>query len=113
MINREPTIWESYKWYIIGGVVLILVETLLIFGLVWQRAREKRRKPSWRESEGRFRLVANTAPVMIWVAGLGHQERPDRWFGDLETVFGIPVDSYSGPGDDFAARRIRKTENAS
>ncbi len=66
---HEASAWESYKWYMIGGVVLILAETLLIFGLVWQRARAKRAETRLRESEGRFRLVANTAPVMIWTAG--------------------------------------------
>ena len=69
VINRQPTVWESYKWYIIGGIVLILAETLLIFGLVWQRARAKRAETQLRESEERFRLLANTAPVMIWTAG--------------------------------------------
>src|SRR6202007_1636242 len=66
---HEASVWESYKWYMIGGVVLILAETLLIFGLVWQRARAKRAETHLRESEERFRLVANTAPVMIWTAG--------------------------------------------
>jgi PAS domain S-box-containing protein len=66
---HEASVWESYKWYIIGGIVLILAETLLIFGLAWQRARAKRAETQLRESEGRFRLVANSAPVMIWTAG--------------------------------------------
>ena len=66
---RDPSAWESYKGYMIGGVVLILAETLLIFGLVWQKARAKRAETQLRESEARFRLVANTAPVMIWTAG--------------------------------------------
>ena len=66
---REASVWESYRWSMIGGVVLILAETLLIFGLVWQRARAKRAETQLRESEKRFRLVANTAPVMIWTAG--------------------------------------------
>ena len=69
VINRQPTVWESYKWYIIGGVVLILAETLLILGLVWQRAKAKRLESHLRESEERFRLGANAAPVMIWAAG--------------------------------------------
>jgi PAS domain S-box-containing protein len=76
VLNREPTVWESYKGYIIGGIALILAEALLIFALVWQRARAikaetERRKAeeAIRESEKRFRLVANTAPVMIWTAG--------------------------------------------
>ena len=66
---HEASVWESYKWYMIGGVVLILAETLLIFGLVLQRARAQRAETQLRESEGRFRLVANSAPVMIWTAG--------------------------------------------
>jgi PAS domain S-box-containing protein len=70
VINRQPTIWDSYKWYIIGGAVLMLAEALLIFGLVWLRARAKRAETQLRESEERFRLVANTAPVMIWTAGI-------------------------------------------
>ena len=66
---RDPSAWESYKGYMIGGVVLILAEILLIFGLVWQKATAKRAETQLRESEERFRLVANTAPVMIWTAG--------------------------------------------
>jgi PAS domain S-box-containing protein len=73
VVNRQPTFWESYKWYIVGGVVLILGETLLIFALVWQRARAKRAETQLRESEERFRLLANTAPVMIWAAGTDGQ----------------------------------------
>jgi PAS domain S-box-containing protein len=69
VINRLPTIWGSYRWYIIGGAVLMLVETVLIFGLAWQWARARRAEAERRESEERFRLLANTAPVMIWTAG--------------------------------------------
>jgi PAS domain S-box-containing protein len=74
VLNREPTVWEAYKRYIIMGVAVILVESLLIFGLLWQRQRRKKSEIQLRESEGRFRLVANTAPVMIWMSG------PDRLY---------------------------------
>ena len=76
VINRQSAAWESYKPYIVGSVSLILVETLLILALVWQRARrieaELQLATSFekvRESEQRFRLVANTAPVLIWMSG--------------------------------------------
>jgi PAS domain S-box-containing protein len=79
VLNYQPTVWESYKSYIIGGISLIIVETLLIFGLVWQRARRREAEiqlansfETVQESERRFRLVANSAPVMIWMSG------PDR-----------------------------------
>jgi signal transduction histidine kinase len=42
VLNRQPTAWESYKRYIIGGISLIVAEMLLIFGLVWQRARRRK-----------------------------------------------------------------------
>ena len=42
LINRQPTVWESYKVYIIGGISLILLEALLIGALLRQRARTKR-----------------------------------------------------------------------
>jgi PAS domain S-box-containing protein len=93
---REASVWESYKWYMIGGVVLILAETLLIFGLVWLRARAKRAETRLRESEGRFRLVANTAPVMIWTAGT------DRKFSYVNKTWldftGRPLETELGDG---------------
>jgi len=76
ILNRQLTSWEIYKWYIIGGISLILVETLLILGLVWQRERLREAESELatsfekaRESEQRFRRVANTAPVLIWMSG--------------------------------------------
>ena len=42
VLNRQPTAWESYEWYIIGAISLIVAEMLLIFGLAWQRARRRR-----------------------------------------------------------------------
>jgi PAS domain S-box-containing protein len=76
LLNREPTVWETYKRYLISGISLILLQTMLIAGLMWQRARRRRAEAELRsalevarESEQRFRLVANSAPVMIWTAG--------------------------------------------
>jgi PAS domain S-box-containing protein len=69
ILNQPLTIWESYKEYIVGGISLILLEALFIGGLLWQRARRRDAENAIRESEERFRLVANTAPVMIWMSG--------------------------------------------
>ncbi len=54
VLNRQPTIWESYKWYVISGIALILSEALLIGGLVWQRAELK-------GSEERHRVIVEAA----------------------------------------------------
>ncbi len=75
VLNREPAAWESYKKYVLSAILVILVQALTIFGLLWNRARRKEAQlelaksvETVRESEERFRLVANTAPVMIWMS---------------------------------------------
>lgn len=69
VLYRELSFWERYKGYILGIVSLILAEMLLIFGLLWQRATRRKAEEAMRESEARFSLVANTAPVLIWMSG--------------------------------------------
>jgi len=76
LLNRQPTVWEMYKRRIIAGIFVLLAQTLVIIGLLRQRARRRETEAQLalsfeavRESEERFRLVADAAPVMIWVAG--------------------------------------------
>jgi PAS domain S-box-containing protein len=46
VLNRQPRLWGSYKKYILGSIFLCLLETLLIFGLLWQRAKRKEAQQS-------------------------------------------------------------------
>ncbi len=96
VINRQHTVWEAYKRYIISGIAVMLAESLLIFGLLWQRGRRKKGEVQLRESEERFRLVANTAPVMIWMSG------PDKlcnYFNRPWLEFtGRPIEAELGNG---------------
>lgn len=65
------TAQQKYSWEdgfsIALGAVLIVVCLLIV--IVHNASDLEREGLRWRESEGRFRLVANTAPVMIWMAG--------------------------------------------
>jgi hypothetical protein len=36
---REPTLWERGRKYLLAEIAVIVLQTLLIFGLFWQRAR--------------------------------------------------------------------------
>ena len=96
VINRQPTVWEAYKPYVLSGVAVLLAESLLILGLLWQRARRKKSEVQLQESERRFRLVANTAPVMIWMSG------PDKlcnYFNQPWLEFtGRPIEAELGNG---------------
>jgi signal transduction histidine kinase len=55
VLYREPTLWERAWKYAIAAVALIIVQFLLIFGLLWQRARKRKAEAALRESENRFR----------------------------------------------------------
>ena len=46
-----------------------MLQTGLIAGLLVHRARRRRVESDLRESEGRFRVMADTAPVMVWRSG--------------------------------------------
>ena len=69
VLNRQLTLWEAYQGYVIGGISLILVEALLIFGLVWQRERRRRSERYSRE------LVLRSPVAMIVTRGPGHKNQ--------------------------------------
>jgi PAS domain S-box-containing protein len=53
--------------YVIGGLILILVQALVIIGLLLRRARDRKSELRLLESEKRFRLMADTTPALIWM----------------------------------------------
>ena len=67
---RQPTPWERYRRYIVGAIGLIALQTLLIGTLLVQRRHLQRAEAALRESEAHFRIMADTAPVMIWRSGV-------------------------------------------
>lgn len=69
VLNRQVSFWKVYERYVLAGLSLFLAQSLVIAALLLQRAKRKRAETSLRESEGRFRLVANSATVMIWMSG--------------------------------------------
>jgi PAS domain S-box-containing protein len=67
VINRPLTFWQRDRKYIIPTVALIVAQALLIFGLLWQRARKRKAESVLRESEERFRVMADTTPSLVWM----------------------------------------------
>ncbi len=66
---REPGAWKRYRLYIVGAISLFVLQAGLIAGLIVQGARRKRVEVALRESEERFHVMADTAPVMVWRSG--------------------------------------------
>ena len=87
---RELGLFEQYRSYILGTLSLVVLQTLLIAGLLIQRRNRRRVERSLRESEERFRVMADTAPVMVWRSG------PDQG-----------CDFFNKPWLEFRGRRLR------
>jgi PAS domain S-box-containing protein len=75
---------------------------LLIFGLAWQRARRREVEAQLALAYDRLRMAVEAGRSVGWDWDIKNGR--DQWFGDLETMFGIPVDSYTGHVDDFRRR---------
>ena len=87
---REPGLFEQYRGYILSTLALVLLQTLLIAGLLIQRRNRRLAENSLRESEERFRVMADTAPVMVWRSG------PDQ-----------RCDFFNKPWLEFRGRRLQ------
>lgn len=99
VLHRRPTVWESYRWYIVGGLSLILLESLLIIGLLWQRARRRKVEVELAITNDRLRLAVEAGKSVGWDWDV--KTGQERRLGDLESIFGISTDTYSGHIDDF------------
>jgi PAS domain S-box-containing protein len=67
VLNRPPSLWESYRRYFIAVIVVICALLLLVAGLLWERARKRKAEALLRESEKRFRAMADTTPSLVWM----------------------------------------------
>lgn len=67
VLYREPTFWQRDRKYVTAALLVILVQLLLILGLLWQRARKRKAEAVLRESEKRFRVMADTTPTLVWM----------------------------------------------
>ena len=50
ILFRQPSAWELYRAYILGGGVILILQTALIVGLVVQRVRRRRVELALRQS---------------------------------------------------------------
>jgi PAS domain S-box-containing protein len=64
---RQLSLWERGRKYIIIALIVIAAQALLIAGLLLQRARKRKAEAILRESEERFRVMADSIPSLVWM----------------------------------------------
>jgi PAS domain S-box-containing protein len=97
VLNRPPSFWASYRNYMIAAIVVIAVLLLLVIGLVWQRARNRKAEALLSESEKRFKVMADTTPALIWMCDSGGKI---TYLNDRRVAFTGP-DPKAGYGDTW------------
>jgi PAS domain S-box-containing protein len=111
---RQPTLWERYGKYVGAVFLLILVQAMLIIGLLWQRARNRKADLRLRESEKRFRLMADTTPALVWMCDKEgtviylNDRRIDFTGRDLATGFGDTWSAFIHPDDIESVQAANK-----
>ena len=94
---RRATWWQRDRQYIVMAVILIVAQALLIAGLLWQRARKQKAEAVLRESEERFRVMADTTPSLVWMCDASGRI---TYLNDRRVAFTGP-DSGEGYGDNW------------
>ena len=97
LTNREPTFWERNRNYIFAALAMIVLQALLILGLLWQRARKRKAEAVLRESEQRFRVMADTTPSLVWMCDAAGKI---IYLNERRLEFTGP-DSSAGYGDNW------------
>jgi diguanylate cyclase (GGDEF)-like protein/PAS domain S-box-containing protein len=111
ILHRPPSPWELYKWYILGGLSLIALETLLIFGLLINRARARRAEAELSHNQRRLAGLVETA--LDAIIAVDEEQRIVLFNAAAERIFGCPTASAIGSSlDRFIPQRSRAVHSA-
>jgi signal transduction histidine kinase/ABC-type uncharacterized transport system substrate-binding protein len=64
---KPPSLWQEHRRTIIGIFVVVAVQSILIAGLLINRATRRRAERALVESEGRMSLATESANLGLWV----------------------------------------------
>jgi PAS domain S-box-containing protein len=98
ILHRPPSLWESYRKYLIATFVVLGALLLLVIGLLWERARKRKVESQLRESEKRFRVMADTTPSLVWMC---NPQGKVTYLNERRIAF-TGSDSNAGYGDSWA-----------
>ena len=98
VLYRQPNFWERDREYILAAVALIIALALLL-SLLWQRARNRKAEADLRESEKRFRVMADNTPALVWMCDA---QGKITYLNERRIAFTGP-DPTAGYGDTWAA----------
>lgn len=67
VLYREPTLWEQGRKYFLAGIAVIVLQSLLIFGLFWHWRRRRKAEVELGRSEEKFSKAFRQSPFAITI----------------------------------------------
>jgi signal transduction histidine kinase/ABC-type uncharacterized transport system substrate-binding protein len=98
---KEFSIWEQYKWYILGLITFCFVEFLLIVGLWIQRRRRSKAEQEVRESEAKFAAIFQNTPVPMFLLDENRRVREANRAAQEAVALSAPKIKGLGFGNAF------------
>ncbi len=66
VLYRQGGVWELYRVYLVGGGLVLVLQTSLIAALMLQRARQQRTELTLLESQRRYALATGAGALGVW-----------------------------------------------
>jgi PAS domain S-box-containing protein len=65
ILYRQPSLWESYRYYVLIGIFLCIAQTLLILALLWQRASRKKAQQAFIDLRAFENMLSKLSAIFI------------------------------------------------
>jgi PAS domain S-box-containing protein len=86
---REPSVWELYKWYILGGVSLLALQSLLIGTLLVERRQRRHAQRSLNERLRFQTLVSSLSAAFVNLPAARVDEEIERGLIRIVEFLGV------------------------
>ena len=73
VLNKPVSIWEQYRWYIIGAATVIALQALMIASLMLQRARRRRAEAELQRHREELVHIMRVATIGELTASVAHE----------------------------------------
>jgi PAS domain S-box-containing protein len=94
VMYKQSTVWERYRWRIIGGIALIMLQTVLITVLLINRSTRLRTQRALNQSEKRFEGLVSNIPGAVYRCACNRERTMEYLSDEIETLAGYPASDF-------------------